>query len=65
MVFFIVLIYKLFRFIILLQVIKYLYLNYNEWNYMNQLIWYVSLLILDFWVNNSIVYIESNNNNDE
>lgn len=65
MVFFIVLIYKLFRFIILLQVIKYLYLNYNEWNHMNQLIWYVSLLILDFWVNNSIVYIESNNNNDE
>lgn len=65
MVFFIILIYKLFRFIILLQVIKYLYLNYNEWNHMNQLIWYVSLLILDFWVNNSIVYIESNNNNDE
>ena len=65
MVFFIILIYKLFRFIILLQVIKYLYLNYNEWNHMNQLIWYVSLLILDFWVNNSIIYIETNNNNDE
>lgn len=60
MIFLFDLVYKVLRFFVLLQIIKYLYINYNNWAHMNELFWYLSLLLLDLWFTKNAVYITEN-----
>lgn len=65
MVSFFAILYKIIRFCVLLQIIKYLYINFNQWNNMNELFWYLSLLFLDLWLTNNAIYLENKQNDEE